>query len=126
MLPWDLEDWLVDAADRVIAKHSTAPQSLTDAESLLHELWLFDTQTRNGGVSQYFCNFPDRWALLTDSANSRLPTFGAFAATVQSIISGAVDPFDAILASPVDLDSAYYASNADIIRELRAVVDAGG
>ncbi|MBA2238296.1 MAG: hypothetical protein H0W24_06300, partial [Lysobacter sp.] len=50
MLPWDLEDWLTDEGDNVVRKAAAAKgeSALNEPERLLYELWLFDTEQRNG------------------------------------------------------------------------------
>lgn len=57
VLPRDLDDWLTEAGDRVVHKMAAGrPEALRPMERLVYEVWLFDTETRNGGASQYFCN----------------------------------------------------------------------
>ena len=53
MLPWNLEDWLTEEGDRIVRKVAAANSrdALDGRDRLLYELWLFDTEQRNGGVS---------------------------------------------------------------------------
>ena len=51
-MPWDLEDWLTEIGDRVVRKMAASgPETLTPQERLIYEVWIFDTETRNCGVS---------------------------------------------------------------------------
>ena len=100
MLPWDLEDWLTDRGDEVARKSAAAnsPDVLDARERLLYELWLFDTEQRNGGVSQYFCNHGmDQWDRLSRLATPTLPSFASFAARVNEVIDGRADPYRAVV-----------------------------
>ncbi|GMU80444.1 MAG: hypothetical protein IT450_03065 [Phycisphaerales bacterium] len=119
--PWDLEDWLTEA-DGVIEKHHyRGPESLTVREWLLFEFWEFDTQQRNGGVSQYFCNNPiERWNRLCAIVGPVSPAFASFAALVDSAIEGAADPYEAIIESSVDLDVIYWNEWAEIVGQVKA------
>ena len=77
MLSWDLEDWLTEEGDKVVTKEAALGLgSLTSRERLIYEVWLFDTETRNGGVSQYFCNRGiAQWDELKKAARGMLPSF---------------------------------------------------
>ena len=125
MVPWELEDWLADAADAVVQRTTLKGYDALDArERLLYELWLFDAETLNGGVSQYFCNTEsDRWpSLLALSANSSLLAFSQFAVQVQQVLAGAKDAYQAVINSKVDLDDAYEGCRSQVISELRASI----
>ncbi len=55
---WELEDWLLDSGEQVTRKLiAQGTASLSPVERFLREVWLLDIQVRNGGVSQYFCNY---------------------------------------------------------------------
>lgn len=56
MLSSFLEDWLTDAGDRVVRKLAAGVGALSSEERLVFEVWLLDTEARNGGLSQYFAN----------------------------------------------------------------------
>lgn len=53
---WDLEDWITDVGADLVEKRFANASSLTTMESAAYEIWLLDTEARNGGVSQYLCN----------------------------------------------------------------------
>lgn len=58
MLPLDLEDWLTEVGNQIVYKMASGGEAaLTEKEKLVHEIWLLDTETRNGGLSQYFANW---------------------------------------------------------------------
>ena len=99
VLPWELEDWLTDAGDRVVRMLGSAAEAmLTDRERLIYEIWLLDTEARNGGLSQYFCNAGiDQWNACVSLASSALPSFPAFAARVVMLLEQNPDPYLAIL-----------------------------
>ena len=50
MLSWDLGDWITDAGADVLDKRLADPMGLTPAESVVYEIWLLDTEARNGGL----------------------------------------------------------------------------
>ncbi|MGD9790763.1 MAG: DUF4375 domain-containing protein [Phycisphaerales bacterium] len=122
MLPWNLEDWLTDEGDKVVRKHSALGDAgLSDQERLLYEVWLFDSETRNGGISQYFCNHGNaQWAALCAAARSKLPSFRTFADSVDQIVAGQQDPYEAVIGSGDALDQAYAAVQARLVAELKA------
>ena len=52
-LPLDLEDWLTNEGGRVVENRAIFGESaLLPEEGLIYEIWLPDTETRNGGLSQ--------------------------------------------------------------------------
>lgn len=125
MLPWNLEDWLTEVGDRVVRKVAAANSVdvLGESERLLYEFWLFDTEQRNGGVSQYFGNRGlKQWDELTRCATPRLPSFPEFAAIVNEAVGRARDPYQAILNSTIDLDASYGQHQLLLVRELREAV----
>jgi hypothetical protein len=120
-LPWDLEDWLTAEGDRVVTKQASG-QALTPDEELVFHVWLFDTEQRNGGVSQYFCNSADEWPVLCACAAQRLPALCAFAAKVAAVLRESDDPYEAVLSSTTDLDSEYEACHVAVVTELRRAI----
>ena len=75
---WELEDWRLDAGGRVEQK-AIAGGDLTPVERLIRECWVFDMHTRNGGVSQYFCNHgAEQWQVLKSA--STFPALDQFSA----------------------------------------------
>src|SRR5262247_2179263 len=97
MLPTDLEDWLTNEGDRVVHAR-VAGDSLSPLDSLIHEIWLLDTEARNGGLSQYFANHGTaQWQSCTRAALAGLtPSFAPFAAEVDAMIRRSEDPYQAI------------------------------
>src|SRR6185436_4212959 len=106
MLPWDLEDWLTDEGDKVVHKAAAADSrdALDPRERLLYEVWLLDTEQRNGGISQYFGNRGlEQWDALSRLAAPALPSFARFAAKVNAVVGRSEDPYRAVIRSDVDL-----------------------
>jgi hypothetical protein len=124
MLPWDLENWLTDEGDKIVRKAAALTESaLDERERLLYEVWLLDTEQRNGGVSQYFCNWGlAQWNALSRLAAPALPSFRSFAANVNGVIANSDDPYQAVIVSPVDLDAWYDQYQIRLVSELRAAV----
>lgn len=122
MLPWELEDWLTEEGGEVVEKSVALGYfSLSPDERLLYEVWLFDTEARNGGVSQYFCNNGnEQWGTLCAAAMSTLPSFPAFADSVNQVVAGQLDPYEAVIESGDALDDAYEAVQARLVSELKA------
>lgn len=121
MLPWELEDWLTDEGDKVVRKAVEKTESaLDDRERLLYELWLFDTEQRNGGVSQYFGNHGLlQWDTLSRLAAPALGSFAPFAVKIDEVVRRSEDPYEAIIASGVDLDAWYDSYQVHLVTELR-------
>src|SRR5579862_5699645 len=109
MLPSNLEDWLTEQGDKIVREAAeNGFEVLTSPERLLYELWLFDTEQRNGGVSQYFCNRSiNQWDSLCELARFLLPSFAPFAAEVNQIVARSADPYQAIISSAINLDAHY-------------------
>jgi hypothetical protein len=129
MLPWDLEDWLTDEADKVVHKAAAAKAEsvLDNRERLLYEFWLFDTEQRNGGVSQYFCNHGlGQWDTLSGLAAPALPSFPRFASKVNEVVGRSEDPYQAVIDAGVDLDGWYDENQARLVTELQAAVRPAG
>lgn len=122
MLPTDLDDWLTDAGLRTARKAAgSKPPSLDEREQLLNEFSLFDTEQRNGGASQYFCNWGlERWRTLSRLASSHLPSFPGFARGVDAVVGDSADPYAAILGSKTDLDAWYEKHQCSLVAELLA------
>ncbi len=125
MLPGYLEDWLTDEGDKIVGKASlSGSPSLSPREQLLYEVWLFDTEQRNGGISQYFCNRTlNQWRSLCDLAELLLPHFAQVASQVNQVIGGRSDPYDAVIHSDINLDAMYAASKVRLITALKAAVE---
>ena len=126
MLPWDLEDWLTEIGDQVVKKKAAQGfDALTTTERDVYEVWLFDTEARNGGVSQYFCNRGrERWAALLNVArNPRLPTLADFAGRIQGLIENAEVAYEAAVNAGDEPDTLYEQHQIQIMRELRSLVE---
>lgn len=121
MLPRELEDWLTEEGDRVVRKRAElGAEALTTSERLLYAVWLFDTETRNGAVSQYFCNRGlVEWSELRRLAGPALSQFGRFSSEVQAAIEGHEDPYSAVLAIGRSLDERYASCAPALVSELR-------
>jgi len=121
MLPRDLDDWLTEEGDKVVRKAAAGGlERLDPKERLLYEVWLFDTEQRNGGVSQYFCNEgKEQWQALCALA-AALPAFASIESATNSVIAGADDPYEAVIASGSNLDNVYRTHCEQLISQLRA------
>lgn len=124
MLSWDLEDWITDAGADVVDKRFADATSLTPAESGLYEIWLLDTEARNGGLSQYFCNHGlQQWVAYQAAARTiGLTSFREFANAVNTIIGAADDPYEAIRAQGDPAEDLWYSYQALAVQELRGLV----
>jgi len=124
MLPWDLEDWLTEEGDKAVRIVAAQSRDALDADTrLLYEFWLFDTEQRNGGVSQYFCNNGlAHWDVLLRLASPALPSFTAFAAKVDEVVGRSDDPYQSVIHSAIDLDAWYSQHQTRLVTELRAAV----
>ncbi len=129
MLSWDLEDWLTEEGDKVVRKAASANSidALDARERLLYEMWVFDTEQRNGGVSQYFFNRGlEPWDTLSQLAMPALLAFSSFAAKVNEVVGRSHDPYHAIINAVVDLDAWYGQYRVRLVTELQATVRAVG
>jgi hypothetical protein len=125
MLPHDLEDWLTKEGEMVVRRAAAVKSecALDDRERLLYELWMFDTEQRNGGISQYFCNHGlAQWDKLSQFAAPALPSFAPFAAKVNEVVGQSEDPYQAIVDSRVDLDAWYDEHQVHLVTECQAAV----
>jgi len=128
MLPRDLEDWLTEEGGRIVEKavKMGGEDRLDERERLLHEVWLLDTEQRNGGLSQYFCNWGlERWRTLARLAAPALPSFARFTAKIDAVVQESSDPYEAILACGVSLDGWYEEWQTQLVPELRVRVGGG-
>jgi hypothetical protein len=118
-LPDELNDWLTEAGDFVIQKKARG-EAIGSKECLIYEIWLLDTQVRNGGVSQYFCNCPDNWEKCADLAKREaLVSFEPFARELNNLISGARDTYTRILDREPDAGRLYEMHAPNFIAEVR-------
>jgi hypothetical protein len=118
-IDWELEDWLLEAGEATERKAS-AGSSLTAIETLIREFWVFDVQTRNGGISQYFCNYPSRWEKLKAASSlSSVPALDAIVTAVDRVIGSSSEPYSAALAASPDLEQHYEKHQLEVRRELR-------
>jgi hypothetical protein len=128
-LPWDLEDWLTDVGYEVVRKEASQGEAaLTAQEKLIHEIWLLDTEARNGGISQYFANRGKKqWEQCTALATAwPLPSFSPFAKRMSDLLKGNADPYEALIEREVEANELYYAYQIPIVTELREAVDRQG
>lgn len=128
-LPIGLEDWLTDIGDQIVRKVAAGEyHAISSHEQLMYEIWLFDTETRNGGVSQYFCNHGvERWNVLLGLVHeAALPRLREFVEIVNKIVAGVVDLYRTVLDADVNLDTVYEQGQAEIVAELQAWCRQGG
>src|SRR5688572_12636211 len=120
VLPDELNDWLTDAGDVVVRKRAGGAV-LSPDEQLVYEIWLLDTQARNGGLSQYFGNCGlEQWQRCVAAASARgLDSFAPFAERVGTLIAGARDPYKALIKRGRAADEVYYEHESRIVDELR-------
>lgn len=120
MLPWDLEDWITDvganALERRLAGHTLSP-----TDQLVYEIWLLDTEARNGGLSQYFCNHGrSQWESCVAAAkHASLSSFEPFALAVASLISNSSDPYSAIREGGDAAEDLWFHHQSAVVRALR-------
>ena len=120
---WDLENWLLDAGEATELKLAADGQ-LSPIEKLIRELWVFDIESVNGGVSQYFCNHAERWSALVAAASEiKIEPLRSFMARVEEVVKGSVDPYSDLLGSS-GLDEFYRDNRLVVWRQVQAL--AGG
>src|SRR5688500_8356789 len=97
MLPGNLEGWLTNEGDRVV-RAQVAGAFLSIMDRLIYEIWLLDTESRNGGLSQYFANRGrPQWRSCAHAASAGVtPSFLPFAAEVNRMIGDSDDPYQVI------------------------------
>jgi hypothetical protein len=124
-LRWDLEDWLTEIGDRIVRKAaSIGTGSLSERERLVYEFWVFDTEQRNGGVSQYFCNRGlQQWKVLLYYASLYLDSFMPFATEVNRVVHSSPDAYKAVLNRGSHLDAQYEESCTRFVEKLKANMD---
>ena len=122
-MPWDLEDWLTETGDRIVNKIAdSGKETLTAHDCLIYEIWVFDIETRNGGVSQYFGNRGlEQWeSLRSASQGFALPSLMQFMQEVDRLCGDTPDPYAVALAASPPLEEAYWRSHqTGIVDELR-------
>lgn len=121
MLTWDLEDWITDVGADLVEKRFANTSNLTTMESAVYEIWLLDTEARNGGVSQYFCNHGlQQWAACQTAVVAvGLNSFYAFADALNAIIGTAQDPYEVIRAQGDPAEDLWYSYQSAVVQELR-------
>ena len=121
MLPPYLEDWLTDEGDRVCrVQQAKLPLSTTDR--VIYEIWLLDTEARNGGLSQYFANRgKPQWQSCCRAASMGMtPSFAPFAAEVDRILGNGRDPYEAINSRGRIAEELWEEYDVAVVSELKA------
>jgi hypothetical protein len=123
MLPWHLEDWITDVGANVLDKRLASPDSLSHLENLIYEVWLLDTEARNGGLSQYFGNHGlSQWqSCLAATEAVGLKSFVPFANAVASLISETEEPYLAIVKQGDEAEDLWYGYQASVVEELQSL-----
>lgn len=121
MLPRDLEEWLTEEGDRVVRMHIQNVE-LSPRDRLIYEIWLLDTESRNGGLSQYFANRGiDQWRNCVAAASSgATPSFIPFASEVAAMIGGGDDPYQALVKLGRGAEETWDKYNEAVVSELRS------
>lgn len=119
-LPIELEDWLTEEGDRIVHQMA-AGETASNSDSAIYEIWLLDTEIRNGGVAQHFDNRGcEQWHSLSSVADDHgLKALKRFIDVVDTVIAGVDAPYDAVIDSDVDLDDQYAGVQTTIVTELR-------
>jgi hypothetical protein len=124
-MPWDLEDWLTEIGDRVVRKIAVSGlDSLTPKEQLIYEVWAFDTDTRNGGVSHYFGNRGiAQWKSMRAASQPWVvPRLNKFMDDVDKLISQGSDPEVIARRASPPIEEVYWSSHqSGIVEELRGL-----
>jgi len=125
MLSWELEDWITDVGANVLDKRIANPASLSPKEALVYEIWLLDTEARNGGLSQYFCNHGiEQWQCCEAVAKQAdLASFVPFAAALNSIVGGSSDPYSAVQEKGDAAEDLWFKHQSSVVNELRALYE---
>jgi hypothetical protein len=126
MLSWPLEDWLTESGDLVLRKQVHDASSLTPREALIYEIWLLDTEARNGGLSQYFHNRGlEQWHSCVAAARvARLHTFFPFERTVGELIAGHADPYEALVRRGESAENLWYSFQEPVVAQLKQLCGA--
>ena len=100
-------------------------RALSVHEELIYEIWLLDTEARNGGLSQYFCNRGlGQWQRCVAAASSdAIPSFFPFAERVAAFLRINPDPYLAIVSGGREAEDLYYEHQTAIVRDLRTAVE---
>jgi hypothetical protein len=126
MNAWELDEWLTNEGDKIVgkAKATNGLDALNARERLIYEVWLLDTERRNGGMSQYFSNRGlGQWDMLSKAASPSLPSFVPFATVVNQVVGRSTDPYQAVISSKVDLDAHYDEYQVRLLTELKAAAE---
>jgi hypothetical protein len=120
MLPWNLEDWLTEEGDRVVLMRTQSAE-LSPRDQLIYEIWLLDTESRNGGLSQYFANRGiEQWRNCVAAASSGVtPSFLPFAGEVAAMIGGSDDPYQSLVKLGRGAEEAWDRYSAAVVSELK-------
>ncbi len=119
MNPIKYENWLTEKGDQVVRKNAARIEILSNRERLLYEVWILDTEQRNGGVSQYFANRGiEQWKSLLNFALPSLSSFSQFANAVNQVVVDSSDPYQEVLRSKIDLDALYDDIRTTLVKEL--------
>jgi hypothetical protein len=120
IVDWELEDWLLDTGGIVEVK-AIAGGILSPIEQLIREFWVFDMQTRNGGVSQYFVNYGrEQWMELHAAWLPELvPSLEPILNEVDRLIAGEKDAYLATLEASPKIEEFYESYQLAVRRELR-------
>jgi hypothetical protein len=120
-LSWPLEDWLTETGDRLVRKLAAGERLISPCEQAVHEVWLLDTEVRNGGLSQYFANEGlEQWRRCLAAVTPDIaPSFGVFSQQVTQLIAGADDPYRVINSLGAVAENLWYAHQEQVVSELR-------
>ncbi len=121
---WALEDWLLDAFQRIEQKRQEAPATLTSAERLCHAFARLDMETRNGGIAQYFGNAGMAgWEELRAASTAcPIPAIKTILQDIARSIGDMPDPYSALLAASPEAEDRYEAHQAAAKRALRTLL----
>lgn len=122
MLSTHLEDWLTEAGADIVVKRQADIASLSPSEQLIYEIWLLDTEARNGGLSQYFGNRGSaQWQGCVAAAKfANLSSFRLFAAEVGAVIEGSAEPYNAFIQQGAEVENLWYKYQSPVVTELYA------
>jgi len=121
MITWQLEEWITDIGAEVLKKRYTDQKSLSPIEELIYEIWLLDTESRNGGLSQYFGNHGiEQWKSCCEAvASVGLLSFADFEDEVNSMIAGMTDPYREINSRGDAAEDLWYSYQNHVVKELQ-------